>query len=88
MREGVECFQVMNNKPELMSLLKFISRFNIFTPTREKVSRKLSGFETITRIFSFCFKITRRMLEVAELGRDAAFNIEHGEVQELRLWHH
>ena len=41
MREGVECFQVMNNKPELMSLLKFISRFNIFTPTREEVSRKL-----------------------------------------------
>ena len=41
MGEGVECFQVMNNKPELMSLLKFISRFNIFTPTREEVSRKL-----------------------------------------------
>ena len=44
MGEGVECFQVMNNKPELMSLLKFISRFNIFTPTREEVSQKLSGF--------------------------------------------
>ena len=81
MGEGVECFQVMNNKPELMSLLKFISRFNIFTPTREKVSRKLLKH-------LFFFRITRRMLEVAELGRDAAFNIEHGEVQELRLWHH
>ena len=80
MREG-ECFQVMNNKPELMSLLKFISRFNIFTPTREEVSRKL--FKHL-----FFFRITRGMLEMAELGRDAAFNIEHGEVQELRLWHH
>ena len=83
MREGVECFQFMNNKPELMSLLKFISRFNIFTPTREGVSRKLSGFQKLVS-----FMITRRVLEVAELGRDAAFNIEHGEVQELRLWHH